>query len=220
MADGFEVFGMALDLLRDGVDVAEPALERAGIENRHGTGGFVKRRDPLVQAGRCFMEAATIRGCRMRILVGLLVLCVAAGAGGWAYFRNVGVNPSCLLPEPAAGAPRIGIGTPNTPMPVIYGRLARLNPTANPLRFSTIDTEIELREVHYDGGVFGKQVVPTHGSVKTMKVEGKSIAIRDGDIRGGCIDVKGLGKAIVVFSNSLSPTVTMVLTDAQLSKIR
>lgn len=166
------------------------------------------------------MKVATVRGYGMRILVLLVVLCVAASAGTWAYSRYYGVNRSCLLPEPAAGAPRISIGTPNAPMPVVYGWLARLDQAANPIRFSTTGTQVELRGVNFEGGVFGKQVVPAHGSVRTLTVDGKNVAILDGDIRGGCIDVKGLGKAIVLFSSSLSPTATIVLTEAQLAKIR
>ena len=156
----------------------------------------------------------------MRIWPLLMVLGVTVGAGAWGYSHYFGMNRSCLLPEPAAAAPHVTFGTPNTPMPVVYGWLARLTKATNPIRFDTIDTQVELRGVNYEGGLFGKQVVPTQGSVGSLNIDGKNIAILDGNIRGGCIDLKGLGKTIVLFSNSLSPTALIVLTEEQLARTR
>ena len=158
----------------------------------------------------------TVRGK----FVGLFAICLIAGAGVWAYPRYFGAGPACLLPKPGSEGPAVSIGTAAEPLRVIYGHLARLERAANPVRFSEILSDVELRGVHYDGGLYGQHVVPTRGSVASLKIDGKNIAIRNGTIDAGCIDIERAGKAILVFSGSLTPVATLVLTPEQMAKLR
>jgi hypothetical protein len=171
------------------------------------------RVDHRPQHGRSFFPDG-------RIILAVLFMCAAAGAGVWAYPRYFGGNRTCLLPVPTATGPAITIATPTFPMPVIYGRLALLESATYPMRFNVIPSEVELRDIHYEGQVFGQTALPMHGSVRIVKVDGKYVPIRDNEIKSGCIELRGLGKTIVLFSSSFSPTVTLVLTPEQMKQFR
>jgi hypothetical protein len=155
-----------------------------------------------------------------RIAVAALLVCALAGAGAWAYPRYFGPGATCALPLPTAEVPHIGVGKPSAPLPVVPGWIAHLDRATNPILFKATRTPAELRGVNYEGGVFGQQVVPMHGSIKALAIDGKKFEIRNGSIESGCIDVKGLGKTIVLFSATPSPTATVVLTEAQMALVR
>ena len=104
-------------------------------------------------------------------------------------------------------------------MPVIYGQIAQLEDATNPIRFKILPTEVEIRDVHYEGEVFGRSVVVRRGGFRILKIAGKPIAMRSSDIVDGCINLRGLGKTIVLFSGSFSPTVTLVLTPEQIASL-
>ena len=154
------------------------------------------------------------------LVLGGIVLCAVAGAAYWAYPRYLGGSRTCMLPTPTATGPAITIATATLPMPVIYGKLAILESATNPVRYRVLPTEVELRDIHYEGEVFGPTVLPKHGSLRIVKVDGKYIAIRNNEISAGCIELRGLGKTILLFSSSFSPTVTLVVTPEQMKQIR
>ena len=155
----------------------------------------------------------------LRVSMVLLVLCALAGAGFWAYPRYLGGNRTCLLPIQGATGTAIGIATPSLPMPVIYGQIAQLEDATNPIRFKILPTEVEIRDVHYEGEVFGRSVVVRRGGFRILKIAGKPIAMRSSDIVDGCMNLRGLGKTIVLFSGSFSPTATLVLTPEQIASL-
>ena len=105
-------------------------------------------------------------------------------------------------------------------MPVVYGQLAILESATNPIRGKAIPSDVEMRDIHYDGEVFGQTAVPMHGAFRMLKVDGKSVPVRSGDIDAGCIDLRGLGKTNVLFSSSFSPTVTLAMTPEQAKRFQ
>ncbi len=150
----------------------------------------------------------------------VFALCVLGGVGAWAYPRYFGPGATCALPTPADSVPHIELGKGGMPLSVVPGWVARLDRATNPIAFKATGAAAELRGVAFEGGVFGRQVVPLHGSVAALAIAGKKYEIRNGNFVSGCIDVQGLGKMIVLFSNSLTPTATIVLTDPQLAHLR
>lgn len=77
-----------------------------------------------------------------------------------------------------------------------------------------------MRDIHYDGEVFGQTAVPMHGAFRMLKVDGKSVPVRSGDIDAGCIELRGLGKTNVFFSSSFSPTIKLVMTPEQAKRFQ
>lgn len=143
-----------------------------------------------------------------------VVVAGVAFVGVKLYPRYFGGEKVCLLPTPAPG-PRITITTSTSPMPVIYGKIATLEVATNPIRYRVLPTEVEMRDVYYEGTVVGPAAVPQKGAFRILKVGEKYIPLRDNDIADGCVNLRGAGKTILLFSNSFSPTLTLVLTPDQ-----
>lgn len=148
--------------------------------------------------------------------MGCLALAGVAAAGVWAYPRYLGGNKTCLLPTPSAPGAPVTIGTATEPRAVIYGQLAILEQTVNPIRFRVIPSEVEIRDVYFAGQLIGATAIPDQGAFRILKVNGKSFALHGNAIEGGCVNLRGPGKAILLFSGSLSPTVALVLTPDQM----
>jgi len=139
-----------------------------------------------------------------------------AAVCAWAYPRYLGGNKTCLLPTPSAPGAAITIGTAAEPMAVVYGQLAILEQAANPIRFRVIPSNIEIRGVYYAGRVYGAAAIPEQGGFRNLKVNDKSFPLHNTAIQAGCIDMRGPGKAILLFSNSFAPTLVLVLTPDQM----
>ncbi len=148
--------------------------------------------------------------------MGCLALAGAVAAGVWAYPRYLGGNKTCLLPSPTAPGTRVTIGTSGEPLAVVYGQLAILEQTTNPIRFRVIPSNIEIRDVHYAGQLIGATAIPEQGTFRILKVNGKSFPLHGTAIEGGCVNLRGPGKAILLFSNSFSPTAALVVTPDQM----
>ena len=155
-------------------------------------------------------------GPYVRIVAGCLTFGAAVAAGVWAYPRYLGGNKTCLLPTPSAPGAAITVGTPTDPRPVVYGQLAILEQAGNPLRFKVIPSDVEIRGVHYAGHLVGTAAIPEQGAFRILKVNGKSFPLHTTAIEGGCVNLRGPGKAILLFSGSFAPAVTLVLTPDQM----
>jgi hypothetical protein len=137
-----------------------------------------------------------------------------------AYLRYGGYRQACLLPPPTGNGAAISTGSAEAPLRVVEGNTAFLQRAANPLKFNTAASRVELRGVHYDGQAFAQYTVPMHGGLRTIQIDGRPIPLRDGKIEAGCIDTKPLGHVIVLFSGTETVTATVVLTQEQIDLLR
>lgn len=154
------------------------------------------------------------------MLLAFIMISGAAAAGYWAYPRYFVTNPTCAMPTPGPNVPPVAIGTDRDPMRIVRGGVARLDRPTNPIAITGLALTAELRDVVFQGGIYGRQIVPQHGTVKKLIIDGKNIPLRAETIEAGCIDAMRLGKTIVLFSGAERPTVTVVLTEEQIARLR
>ena len=160
------------------------------------------------------------RSSRKGAVIGALLIGCVAAISFWAYPRYLSGNKTCVLTMPVAASPSLAMGVPQTPIPLIPGQLARLDDPGNPLKFTALPRTVELRGVHYEGGSYGRFVVPASGAIAGIKIEGKDVRVRHQDIASGCLDVVGFGKILVLFTKSASPNAVVVMTQDQLAGVR
>jgi hypothetical protein len=142
------------------------------------------------------------------------------GPGAPATKKLAPVSQICPAKKPPNGV-GMATGTPQAPAPIIRGHIARLDGTGTQIRFTDLETAVELQAVHYKGIASGPYVIPTEGEIKGIKVNGKDLSLKNGDLGSGCVELNTIGKVLVLFENSvLSESVTVVLTPEQLRKLK
>jgi len=165
------------------------------------------------------MRKRTGRGLLWAGVTAAVVL--AVGAGGFAaYKRFGGYHQACLLPAVSGNGAGISTGSADSPLRVVDGNTALLQRAENPVKFTKTTSRVELRGVYYDGALFGDYTVPRVGGLRTLRIAGQPVPLRDGTIDGGCVDTKSLGHVIVLFSGAQSVTATVLLTQEQIDLLR
>jgi hypothetical protein len=151
-----------------------------------------------------------VPGYRFPSGLAAMIIWAVGGFGNAAHAESL-----CPAPETK------GAGMFISGIKVVRGHLAKLESFGPPIKFNDLSTKVELGNVSYAGGVSGPYSIPAEGKVGSLKINGKSLALKSGKLDAGCVDVDGIGPVLLLFGNSLmSPSATIVVTQEQFDQLK
>lgn len=128
-----------------------------------------------------------------------------------------GVQAQSICPAPSLKGPGIGLSG----QLVINGHLGKFTSIGPPIKFEDLDIKAQLSIGGYGATVTGNYAVPFTGKVNSIRIGGKSVRLKDGNLKTGCVDIDEVGPVLVLFTNSMmSQSAILVVTEDQLAKFK